>query len=145
MATSQNCAPMRSRLLYLLTNFHFQLNRLSFVKWPSYSVKSMSLFGVVLQFCYFWKPHIQMRFKYPTGFSRLETTWPIWLPFTNDVHSNFLSLLQSLNFLPRFTTQATNFHFPNIRFLSVETRHKSLQEWLHSSPMGVNSRSPVHN
>ena len=39
-------------------------------------------------------------FKCPTGFSHLQTTWPIWLPFTDDIHSNLLALPQGSTGLP---------------------------------------------
>ena len=66
-AISENCVLMRSRLLYLLGNFHFQFQPAQLVfllcKVTCIILNSMSLFGVAQQFFffinYFWKLHIQ--------------------------------------------------------------------------------------
>ena len=52
---------MHSRLLYLLTNFHFQLNWSCFIKWPSYwRVRDcLGLCSSLLFFYYFWKLDVQ--------------------------------------------------------------------------------------
>ena len=105
---------------YLLTNFHFQLNwSCSFVKWPSYwwVCHCLGLHSSFVLFIFFWKPHIQTNsFECPTGFSHLWPTRPIWLLFT-DIHCHLLTQLQSSNFLPQFTTRATemvNLSFANL-------------------------------
>ena len=130
MATSKNCAPMCSRLLYLLTNFHFQLNQLSsFVKWPSFSVKSMSLFGVVLQFCFYLflktshtnEVYVSRRlFTSPNNLTKLATIYR-WYPLQFFVAAAVVELFATV-----YNSSNQLFHFPNIPFLSVETWHKSL-------------------
>ena len=102
--TAHQCVP---GFFSLLTNFHFQLNwSCSFVKWPSYwwvchclGLHS-SLFFIFLNRTY------KQSFESPTGFSHIWPTRPIRLLFT-DIHCLLLTQLQSSNFLPQFTTWAT--------------------------------------
>ena len=91
-------------------------------------LKSMSLYVAVKYFLF--KFMYKCSFGYPTGFSRLQPTRLIRLPF-NDTHSQ----LQSSNILPRFTTWVTVMVNLSLSKLFLFLSQNMGQEWLHSSQM----------
>ena len=70
--------------------------------------------------------HVQS-FECTSGYSHLQPTRLIQLPFTNNIHSHLLALLQS-NILPRLQLKRPSwwiFHFQNVHFFLRETWHRS--------------------
>ena len=95
-----------SRLLYLLTDFHFQLNW-SFRKSDLHHTKE---YVTVVSAVYYLKKKnhtYKQSFKCPTGFSCLRPTRPVWLLVTY-IHPHLSAWLQVSNSSPQFTNRATD-------------------------------------